>query len=614
MSSTVVEVFPTTPSDVLDMAPQQRVPSPVGPPRRALTSPQVVYDPWVHQLAPLASQYHLSEYNRIKYGYRGCPAPYTPLSFHLPDAFRELRERQTRYANYATWWPCPRSTVSDLTPFVPPSATAESSTPDSRLQRDLFRAISDSISDPNRPHGSSHSTTCAFRVKTSESNPINISAIIPPESLHSISSHLTRCNKAYPVMFDIPLHYSLDQITGYTQTFFSSLAQMPLFPVHSTTVSTLLPPIPLRPPQSANESVSDALQAAISTTIAIPPIARPLSRTFPSQLTTKRGEEQDGSAMKISKLLTSRKSMFSLQGRSISEPVEGLPSVLDFVSPGVDCPPRLNVPPTGPSPPRSYAKPRLMTVCSRSPSSRKAIARQSFKLGNLLLSSCPGKKVRLNGPVRGRSAVCRDLKLDLRRVRALGARCVVCCLDDEELQFLGISWPEYYQTAHEERLDVLRIPLPEGFAPLSPQSLDANLVHIIETYTLHGVPVLVHCRGGVGRAGLVACCWMLKLGLCGWIETDVGLGSPVPDTGDTDAMSSGDYLGKNFQWNSNTVLRRDTLQLVERVIGVVRRRRSAKAIETLEQVQFLVEYVDYLRASGRTDQKNGVPNSAHTYD
>ena len=42
-------------------------------------------------------------------------------------------------------------------------------------------------------------------------------------------------------------------------------------------------------------------------------------------------------------------------------------------------------------------------------------------------------------------------------------------------------------------------------------------------------------------------------------------------------------------------VRRDTLEQVEKVIGVVRRRRSLKAIETYEQVKFLVGYVDYLR-------------------
>lgn len=37
-----------------------------------------------------------------------------------------------------------------------------------------------------------------------------------------------------------------------------------------------------------------------------------------------------------------------------------------------------------------------------------------------------------------------------------------------------------------------------------------------------------------------------------------------------------------------------TVQLVERVIAVVRRRRSLKAVETYEQVKFLVDFVEYL--------------------
>ena len=43
------------------------------------------------------------------------------------------------------------------------------------------------------------------------------------------------------------------------------------------------------------------------------------------------------------------------------------------------------------------------------------------------------------------------------------------------------------------------------------------------------------------------------------------------------------------------MVRRDTLQLVERMIGSIRRRRSVKAIETYEQVKFLVDYVEFLR-------------------
>ena len=136
-------------------------------------------------------------------------------------------------------------------------------------------------------------------------------------------------------------------------------------------------------------------------------------------------------------------------------------------------------------------------------------------------------------------------------------------------------------TRHESKLELLiklshRIPIPEGLAPASLELFDVHLSRLISVYTLAGVPVLAHCRGGVGRAGLVACCWMLKLGLCGWVSTS-GDGEPAGE-------------GR---------VRRDTLEQVEKAIGIVRRRRSLKAIETYEQVKFLVGFVDYLRGNGK---------------
>ncbi len=67
---------------------------------------------------------------------------------------------------------------------------------------------------------------------------------------------------------------------------------------------------------------------------------------------------------------------------------------------------------------------------------------------------------------------------------------------------------------------------------------------------------------------------MLKLGLCGWASAS--------NTGPVDEGQ----------------VRRDTLEQVERAIGIVRRRRSLKAIETYEQVKFIVGYVDFLRHRG----------------
>lgn len=62
-------------------------------------------------------------------------------------------------------------------------------------------------------------------------------------------------------------------------------------------------------------------------------------------------------------------------------------------------------------------------------------AAQRILAGNFYLSSCPGKKVRLEGdqPRTGaRGAICRSVQVDLERAaKNFGVRLVVCCLDDQ---------------------------------------------------------------------------------------------------------------------------------------------------------------------------------------
>lgn len=52
-------------------------------------------------------------------------------------------------------------------------------------------------------------------------------------------------------------------------------------------------------------------------------------------------------------------------------------------------------------------------------------SRHGSPLGNLMLSSCPGKRLRMDGPVKGRGPVCRDLATDLRRIKSQGVGAIV---------------------------------------------------------------------------------------------------------------------------------------------------------------------------------------------
>lgn len=152
--------------------------------------------------------------------------------------------------------------------------------------------------------------------------------------------------------------------------------------------------------------------------------------------------------------------------------------------------------------------------------------------------------------------------------------------------------------------------MPEGLTPASMTLFDKHVECIIRNYTLRGIHTLAHCRAGVGRAGLTACAWAVKLGIAG----------PLPDlevqirqlllnqeqqqqqqqqkhvTGANGQLQEDDDAAdQQVDMSHELCENARVMSTVERVIALIRRRRSVKAIETFEQVNFLVSYVAWLR-------------------
>ncbi|KAI0331037.1 phosphatases II [Cubamyces sp. BRFM 1775] len=536
-------------------------------------------DPLIEQLGRLASQHHTSEYNRLKFGPNGSPLVYTPYSVQMPDHYKEMQAHQSRCAEHRAWWPsgCEESEGTMLQGH-------SKMTPGNSAEMALREEISAAISSPLI---NSHINSRISRLEpqphwqTSETHPIVISTVIPSELLPIISSHLERCTHDYPVVFRLPRSYLLDRVLPRpggpeTQKVAPVTAPPPV-------VLPVLPPCPPPRPSSAQSIVKSLklpnlfwvhptvrrafLGNAGATRSATGKRPRPASFAAPSGLVYPEPDQYHKRPA---------------TPRNVSSPV--VPRLdIDIPSSGLQ---GIDLIPS-----RAYntqqivassftAQTLLIPEVPQIPSFHTA-----SQLGNMYMSSCPGKKVRLDGPVRGRNTVCRDLRSDLTRIQNVGVACIVCCLDDNELQSLGVTWAEYVQVAGELGIDVLRIPIPEGLPPNDPAMLDSHLSKLIDTYTLRGSAILVHCRGGVGRAGIIACCWMLKLGLCGWLDTE--------DT-DVSMGNSADTNG-HAQPQEATLVDPGTMRLVQRLIAVVRRRRSPKAIETYEQVKFLVDYVEFLR-------------------
>jgi cyclin-dependent kinase inhibitor 3 len=127
--------------------------------------------------------------------------------------------------------------------------------------------------------------------------------------------------------------------------------------------------------------------------------------------------------------------------------------------------------------------------------------------GKLGLSYCPGKKL-----VRDSVAYNRDLATDLKDLENNHhITAVVCLLSDAELRAYKVR--DYGKAVIAKGLQYVQYPIMEMGVP---DKFDAaaevieNIVQLMEDKQA----VLVHCKGGVGRAGLVAACVLLRTGQC----------------------------------------------------------------------------------------------------
>ncbi|GLC37995.1 Cyclin-dependent kinase inhibitor 3 [Pleodorina starrii] len=129
--------------------------------------------------------------------------------------------------------------------------------------------------------------------------------------------------------------------------------------------------------------------------------------------------------------------------------------------------------------------------------------------GRLGLTYCPGKHILARDGTR----YCRDVRADLARLRQVhGTHAVVCLLPEAELRYLKVR--DYGSRVAEHGMEYLQLPIIEMAAP-SDMRLAAAAVDWAAAHVQAGRTVVMHCKGGVGRAGLMAACVLLRLGVCG---------------------------------------------------------------------------------------------------
>ncbi|MEI7608503.1 MAG: inositol monophosphatase family protein, partial [Rhodospirillaceae bacterium] len=127
--------------------------------------------------------------------------------------------------------------------------------------------------------------------------------------------------------------------------------------------------------------------------------------------------------------------------------------------------------------------------------------------GSIGLTICPGKHDASGSGPDWR----RDLGADLDAVVAWGADAIVCLLSQVELEHLSV--PTLPAEAERRRLGFIPLPMVEGGIPDEAfESAWKSVGPRLRALLGMGGRVLVHCRGGLGRSGLVAARLLIEMG------------------------------------------------------------------------------------------------------
>lgn len=129
-------------------------------------------------------------------------------------------------------------------------------------------------------------------------------------------------------------------------------------------------------------------------------------------------------------------------------------------------------------------------------------------LGRIGMTFCPGKY----DPHAMTGAWDRDLSLDTDAIRNWGAAAVVTLLEPAEFRLLRVE--HLGEEIRRRGMQWFHVPIADGSIPS--EDFERHWVgagKTLRTLLENGRDVLVHCRGGLGRAGTVAARLLIELGM-----------------------------------------------------------------------------------------------------
>jgi len=128
--------------------------------------------------------------------------------------------------------------------------------------------------------------------------------------------------------------------------------------------------------------------------------------------------------------------------------------------------------------------------------------------GRIGITFCPGKQD--HSALTGGWA--RDLAADLDAIQAWGAQLVLTLVERRELELLKV--PELGAEVERRAMQWLHLPIPDYHPPTAEfERRWETEGRLIRQRLRAGDDVLVHCKGGLGRAGMIAARLLVELGV-----------------------------------------------------------------------------------------------------
>ena len=127
--------------------------------------------------------------------------------------------------------------------------------------------------------------------------------------------------------------------------------------------------------------------------------------------------------------------------------------------------------------------------------------------GVIGITLCPGKKIdSLFGWTWD-----RDLDTDMQAIKAWGTDAFVTLLEDHEFEMLSVC--ELPDVARKLGMEYYHLPIPDVSVPDSRFKQEWNRVGPkLKEILKNGGKLVIHCRGGLGRSGMIAAQLMVELG------------------------------------------------------------------------------------------------------